>query len=341
MQDTQLEVLSQTLSWLEQGQQVALVTVVKTLGTTPHPKGTLLAVLKDRQLIGSVSGGCIEDDIVDRVLSSEFDRPTVLTYAITTEQSQRIGLPNGGTIELILEPLSNVESIKPAVKALQQRQLIARQLDLNTGRITWQTAPSEQRVYYDDQQFINVYGPNWQLLIIGAGQIAHYLSEFALALNYQVIVCDPRQEYTTTWQTTGTHKEHCMPDEAVMVWAQDKRSAVVTLSHDPKLDDLALLEALNSPAFYVGALSSQKSHEKLCKRLKSLDISETALARLHAPVDLSIGSHTPPEIAITILAEITAVRNNALPLKLDTSPNNLKSSKLRQLWHDFKSKKGL
>ncbi len=340
MQETQLEVLSQTLSWLEQGQQVALVTVVKTLGTTPRPVGALLAVLKDRQLIGSVSGGCIEEDIVDRVLSGEFDRPTVLTYAVTNEESRRVGLPCGGTIELILEPLSRVENIKPAVKALQQRQMIARQLDLNTGRVTWQSASSEQTLYYDDQQFINVYGPNWQLLIIGSGQIAHYLSEFALVLNYQVIVCEPRQEYSAIWPIAGTHKEQCMPDEAVMLWAQDKRSAVVTLSHEPKLDDLALLEALNSPAFYVGALGSQKSKDKLCKRLKNLDLSEAALARLHAPVGLSIGSHTPAEIAIAILAEITAVRNNTLPLKLDTSHNNLRSSKLKQLWHNFKTRKG-
>jgi xanthine dehydrogenase accessory factor len=334
MQNTQLEVLSQTLSWLEQGQQVTLVTLVKTLGTTARPVGALLAILKDRQMIGSVSGGCLEDDLVDRVLSGEFHRPTRLTYTVTTTQSQCVGLPCGGTIELILEPLSSVESIKPALIALQARQLIARQLDLKTGKITWQNTPNEQTVYYDDQQFIMVYEPSWQLLIIGAGQIARYLSQFALALDYQVIVCEPRSEYCDTWQIAGTQQEHCMPDQAVMLWAQDQRSAVVTLSKEAKLDDLALLEALNSPAFYVGALGSKKSQEKRCKRLKSLDLSETALAKLHAPVGLSIGSHTPAEIALAILAEITAVRNHPTGLQPQTSHDN--SSTLKRLWHYLK-----
>lgn len=310
MQNTELEVLSQTLQWLEQGQPVALVTVVKTWGSAPRAVGALLAVCKDGHLVGSVSGGCVEDDIMARVQADEFHCPTVLTYGVTTEQSKRVGLPCGGTIELVLEPLANVEDIKPAVTALEQRQLIARQLNLATGEVTWHSAETGQALhYYDAKVLRSIYGPSWQLVIIGAGQISHYLSEFALTLNYQIIVCDPRQEYAATWQIEGTQLDHRMPDDAVRAFVSDKRSAVVALTHDPKLDDLALLEALNLPAFYVGALGSQKNNEKRRNRLTKLGISEQALARLHAPVGLPIGSHTPPEIALAILAEMTAVRN--------------------------------
>lgn len=260
-------------------------------------------------MVGSVSGGCVEDDIVERVRSGEFKRPTVLNYGITKEQSQRMGLPCGGIIELVLEPLTHVDSVKPAVTALEQRQLIARQLNLVSGQVIWQTAEMGQTLHYDGQQLTCVYGPIWRLLIIGAGQISRYLSEFALALNYQVIVCDPRQEYTTTWQVENTQLDHRMPDDAVKAFIQDKRTAVVALTHDPKLDDMALLEALNSQVFYVGALGSKVNNEKRRERLTSLGISKSALTRLQAPIGLPIGSHTPPEIAIAILAEMTAVQN--------------------------------
>ena len=309
--DTNWEVLSTASLWLEQNHLVVLVTVVKTWGAAPRPVGGLLAVRQDGLIVGSVSGGCVEDDIINRVQAGEFKRPTVLTYGVTTEQSQQVGLLCGGTLELVLEPLTHPESIKPAVTALAQRQLIARQLDLDNGQITWQAAEVEQALYYDEHQLINVYGPSWQLIIIGAGQISRYLAEFAQALNYQVIVCDPRREYAATWQTEGTQLDHRMPDDAVTALAPDQRTAVVTLTHDPKLDDLALLEALNSQAFYVGALGSKKTQEQRRRRLARLNISEPALAHLHAPVGLPIGSRTPPEIAIAILAEMTAVRNGA------------------------------
>ncbi len=310
MYSTDFEVLSTTLHWLEQRKRVVLITVVKTWGTAPRPVGALLAVREDGILVGSVSGGCVEEDIANRVQADEFNGPTVLTYGVTTAQSQRVGLPCGGTIELLLEPLADIDSVKPAVTALEQRQLIARQLEIGTGLVTWQTASTEQALHYDGQQLTSIYGPTWQLLIIGAGQISRYLSEFALALDYRIIICDPRQEYATTWQTKGTQLDNRMPDDAVKALVQDKRTAVVALTHDPKLDDLALLEALNSPAFYVGALGSMRNNEKRCNRLTTLGISETTLARLHAPVGLPIGSRTPPEIAIAILAEMTAVRNN-------------------------------
>jgi xanthine dehydrogenase accessory factor len=309
MHSTDFEVFSQVQSWLAQEQTIALITVVKTWGATPRPVGALLAISQEGQIVGSVSGGCIEDDIVKRVRVGEFESPTILTYGVTDEQSQRIGLPCGGTIELVLELLTDVASVEPAVIALKDRQLIARQVNLVTGQVTWQDAKTKPALQYDAQQLTCVFGPAWQLILIGAGQISRYLSTFAQALDYQITVCDPRQEYAATWQVEGTQLDHRMPDEVVKALVQDNRSAVVTLTHDPKLDDMALLEALGSEAFYVGALGSQSNHQQRRKRLKSLGVSKSLLTRLHAPVGLPIGSHTPPEIAIAILAEMTAVRN--------------------------------
>jgi xanthine dehydrogenase accessory factor len=309
MYSTDLEVFSHLLLWLEQGRRVALVTVVNTWGASPRPVSAVLGMRDDGSLIGSVSGGCVEDDLADKMRQGQFTKPTVLTYGVTTEKSQQVGLLCGGRIELVVEPLNGTEVIRPVVNALEQRQLIARQLDLNTAAVEWQTVNTEQTLRYDGQILSTVYGPAWQLLIIGAGQTSRYVSEFANALNYQVILCDPRREYAVDWQTDNCYLDHQMPDEAVNAWVKDRRSAVITLTHDPKLDDMALLEALNSPAFYVGALGSKLTAEKRRKRLKEMGISESALARLHAPVGLPIGSRSPPEIAIAILAEITSVKN--------------------------------
>jgi xanthine dehydrogenase accessory factor len=310
MVSTTLEVFSQTLRWLEQGSPVVLVTVVRTWGSTPRPAGSLLAIQQSTgNLVGSISGGCVEDDMVRQVKAGVFTRPTILKYGISQEHSQRLGLACGGSLEVVIEPLTQVESVKPAVLALTQRQLIARQVNLVTGEVTWQPATREQSLHYDGTQLICVLGPTWQLLLIGAGQVSRYLAEFAEALDYQVVICDPRPEYVSTWQVAGTTVTRQMPDEAVKTFIQDSRSAVVALTHDPKLDDLALLEALPSNAFYVGAMGSQNTSSQRRLRLLSLGIKEEVLTRLHAPVGIPIGSHTPPEIAISILAEMTAVRN--------------------------------
>lgn len=309
MYSLELEVFSQTLQWLEQGTPVALVTVVKTWGSTPRPPGALLAVNAAGSLIGSVSGGCVEEDLIAQVKTGLFPGPTLLKYGFSETQSRQLGLSCGGSVELLVEPLTQVDSIKPVVLALKQRQLIARQVHLASGQVSWPAVPQEQAVQSDGQYLTCVFGPSWQLLLIGAGQIARYLAEFALALNYQVVVCDPRPEYTATWQVVGTSLTHQMPDEVVRTLAPDRRSAVVTLTHDPKLDDLALWEAFSSSAFYIGALGSKTTSAKRRQRLLSLGISEEALGRLHAPVGLPIGSHQPPEIAISILADMIAVRN--------------------------------
>ncbi|EIJ44339.1 xanthine and CO dehydrogenases maturation factor, XdhC/CoxF family [Beggiatoa alba B18LD] len=312
MQTTELSVLSQVHHWLSTQQPVYLITVLKTWGSAPRPVGSLLAINAQGELIGSVSGGCVEGDILERVLQGEFKQVSRLRYGVTKEQSERFGLPCGGILELLLEPLQHVEQVAPAVQALKNRQLIQRNVDLRTGQITWKIPQKDSALSYDETHFSQVYGATWQLLIIGAAQASHYLASFALPLGYHVIICDPRVEYASSWQVEGTEFTQQMPDDAVLHYIKDARSAVVALTHDPKLDDMALLEALNSPAFYVGALGSKQSTEARRSRLQELGITPQALEKLHAPVGLPIGSRTPPEIAIAILAEMMAIRANLL-----------------------------
>ncbi len=311
MHSSELEVFVQALEWLKQGQHAVLVTVVKTWGATPRTVGAILAVRGDGSIVGFVSSGCIEEDLAGKVQARFFTGPTIIKYGITSEQNQQVGLSCGGQIELLVEPLTQLEQIQPAVIALEQRQLIQRQVDLNSGQVDWADgATATTDFYYDNRQFCYRYGPIWRLLIIGAGQIARYVAEFALALNYQVIICDPRQEYANHWSVKSAQLDHRMPDDTVKALIQDERSAVITLTHNPNLDDLALWEALPSPAFYVGALGSKATNDGRRQRLLELGITETTLQRLHAPIGFPIGSHSPPEIAIAILAELTAVRNH-------------------------------
>jgi len=186
---------------------------------------------------------------------------------------------------------------------------VARRLDLASGFSTLHPARATENLEFDGKVLRTVHGPRYRMLVIGASHLSKYLAQIAVGLDYQVTVCDPRDEYTETWDIPGVTLVRTMPDDTAVAMQLDERCAVVALTHDPKLDDLALMEALKSPAFYVGALGSRANNEKRRERLKEFDVTEAEIARLHGPIGLYIGSRTPPEIAISILAEITAVKN--------------------------------
>jgi xanthine dehydrogenase accessory factor len=235
--------------------------------------------------------------------------PTTMKYGISAEEAQRFGLPCGGTLELVLEPLSAASGLDELLARIERHELVLRRLDMKTGRATTAAAKWQDQLAFDGDTLNNVYGPRWRLLIIGAGQLSTYLAQMAQALDYSVTICDPREEYTTTFDVPGVELKRGMPDDVVTELNLDGHSAVVTLTHDPKLDDMALLEALKSPAFYIGAIGSRKNNDARRKRLAEFDLSQEEIARLHGPVGLKIGSKTPPEIAVAILAEMTAIRN--------------------------------
>jgi xanthine dehydrogenase accessory factor len=311
MDSVDLEVLRKSSEWLDAGRRVLLVTVVRTWGSSPRPPGALLAVREDGQVVGSVSGGCIEDDIVERSRreGAYVKEPKVVTYGVSAEDARKFGLPCGGTIQLVLEPLSAVSRVGELLEQVRAGRLVARTLDLESAEVRLGPARAADGLTFDGQTLTTVHGPRYRMLVIGAGQLSKYLAQIAVGLDYQVTVCDPREEYTETWDIPGVTLVKTMPDDTVVEMRLDERCAVVALTHDPKLDDLALMEALKSPAFYVGALGSRANNAKRRKRLEEFELTHEQIARLHGPIGLYIGSRTPPEIAISILAEITAAKN--------------------------------
>jgi xanthine dehydrogenase accessory factor len=319
MESVDLEVLRSSVRWLKDGHRVLLVTVVKTWGSSPRPQGAMLAVRDDGLVVGSVSGGCIEDDLIDRVRRAgiEQTRPEAVKYGISAEEAHRFGLPCGGTIELVLEPLTQASGIEELCNDVEGGRLVARTLDLETGIATLAAAQATDGLEFDGKRLMTIHGPRYRMLVIGAGQLSRYLASIAVGLDYQVTICDPREEYTDEWDVPGTTVVRTMPDDTVLDMRLDERSAVIALTHDPKLDDLALMEALKTPAFYVGALGSRRNNAARRERLKEFDLTDAELARLHGPVGIYIGSRTPPEIAISILAEVTAAKNGvSLPTLL-------------------------
>lgn len=318
MDSLDMQVLSAVQRWTAEGHKVALVTVAKTWGSSPRPPGAWLALRDDGMVQGSVSGGCIEDDLIARMRDGRISgtAPFALTYGVTKEEATRFGLPCGGTLEVVVEPAPDHAALVSFAARIGSGQLELRGIDTNTGSVTYSSGRRGDAVQWQDGRLTTVHGPR-RLLIIGAGQISFYLAQMALPLDYQVIVCDPRIEYSSEWHVPGTELRTDMPDDAVLALELDPNSAVVALTHDPKLDDMALLEALKSPAFYVGALGSKVNNDKRRARLQEhFDITAEEAARLHGPVGLAIGSRTPPEIAVAILAEMTAVKNGVV-----TSPH--------------------
>ena len=316
MDSLDLQVLAQARDWLATGRQVWLITVAQTWGSAPRPPGALLCVRDDGLVVGSVSGGCVEDDLIDRVRKGErVSQPQRITYGVSKEEAARFGLPCGGTLELVQEPLRSSDWIDALLERTGRHELVARILDLDTGAVHLEAAARGDAFALQSGQMRQIFGPRWRMLIIGAGQLSRVLAQMALVLDFEVIVCDPREEYSQTWDIAGTTFTRGMPDDVVLELRLDAHSAVVAVTHDPKLDDMVLLEALKSDAFYVGALGSRGNTVKRKERLKLFDLTEANLIRLHGPIGLDIGSRTPAEIAVSILAEVIAVRNGVALLQ--------------------------
>ncbi len=312
MDSIDLEVLQGAIRWHRQGQLVWLVTVVATWGSGPRQPGAMMAINNDGRVLGSVSGGCLEDDLIERMRNERAsEKPELLTYGVTSEETARFGIPCGGQIRILVEPVTRIDWIEEILLRIGRHELVARTFDIETRQVALHPSVRGERVNFDGSVLKTVYGPRWRLLIIGAGQTSRMLAEFAKALDFEVLICDPRQEYAMEWQVPAARIIPGMPDDVVLEIEPDPHTAIVALTHDPKLDDMALLEALRSNAFYVGALGSKKNQHKRRERLKHFDLSDADIVRLHGPVGLPIGSRTPGEIALSVMAEIVAVKNGA------------------------------
>lgn len=311
MQSTDITVLSQAQQWLSEGYKIWLSTVLKTYGSSPRQPGAMCAIREDGALVGSVSGGCIEDDLKDKVLAGVLpqDDIVLLTYGESLEERDRFRLPCGGTLRLAVEPVTNQSWLLAVLDAIQQRQPIKRLLSLTSQTsVTMSADDANAPVVEDTQTLTFVYGPRARLLLIGAGETSSYLAKMASALDFQVLVAEPRQDMQLTWHSEDGELLAMMPDDAVTHIQPDNNTSVITLTHDPKLDDMALLEALKSEAFYIGALGSKRTNAKRRERLAMFDLTPQQIGRLHGPVGLDIGSKTPAEIAVSILAQLVQLK---------------------------------
>ena len=317
MDSVDLSVLKILREWQAGDLPLWLVTVVETFGSSPRPPGAMLALRGDGQAVGSVSGGCIEDDLVLRAKRGELpvDRGDVITFGVTSEEARRFRLPCGGVIRVVVEPVQTREPVQKqdwveqVLQLVHAHRLVRRSLHLDTLQVELGDASRTENISFDGTTLITVHGPRWRMLIIGAGQTSTYLARMAQALDYEVFVCDPRAEMRHTWDVPDTTLMSQMPDDAVIALQPDNSTVIIALTHDPKLDDMALLEALKSPAFYIGALGSKANNEKRRARLALFDLTAEEIDRLHGPVGLRIGSRTPPEIAVSILAHLISIRN--------------------------------
>ena len=319
MQPVDSEVLNQVGQWLKDGERSWLATVVQTWGSSPRPAGSLLACNASGSIRGSLSGGCVEDDLLDKLRAGELaqDGPQFFEYGVTTEETERLGLPCGGNLQVVVEPLHVAAQSKAHFAEIAQhladRKCITRTVELETGTFSAEAADRFKPLHWDEasKTLSHTYGPRYQLFIIGAGMVSGYLAEMAQTLNFDVTVCDPREHLLADFNVSGVNLVCEMPDDAIRKRANDAQSAIVALTHDPRIDDMGLMQALETDAFYIGAMGSKATSTARRERLKMLDLSDAMIDRLHAPIGLPIGSKTPPEIAVAVIAEIIAVQKKA------------------------------
>jgi xanthine dehydrogenase accessory factor len=323
MENLDVLVLRTLRDWRLAGRRALLATVVRTWGSSPRPVGSIMALCEDGAVVGSVSGGCIEDDLIHRHTAAYAGRepgheiptgpPAFVKYGVTADEAHRFGLPCGGTLELLLEYDPDPTRLAELVDALEAGRLVRRRTGLSDGEVTLEPASTPQSLQITGEELVNVFGPEYRMLLIGAGQLTEYLATMALFSGFAVTVCDPREEYRGGFHVPGVTLLTDMPDDVVTAFRPDARSCVVALTHDPKLDDLALLEALGTDAFYVGAIGSRRNNEARRQRMaEHFDQSAESLRRLRGPIGIYIGSKTPPEIAVSVMAEILAVKNGVV-----------------------------
>lgn len=268
----------------------------------------MLALRGDGLVEGSVSGGCIEDDLL-RSTETLAGGSRLISYGVSQEESARFGLPCGGTVRLLRESITDTDWLDDLLSRCKRHERVMRRVNVATGEVTLTSALRSQTLHFDGTTLFAPFGPSWRLLLIGAGQLSRYVASLAGGLGFEVFVCDPRPGYEHDWTAENVQFIEGMPDDVVDRFHPDASTAVVALTHDPVLDDLALLNALRSDALYVGALGSRRNNEKRRARLVELGLSVAQVGRLHGPIGLPIGSRTPAEIALSLMAEVVAVRN--------------------------------
>ena len=320
MLSSQQQIISFVASRLESGKPVWLCTILKTWGSSPRPVGAMLACTVDGELVGSLSGGCIEEDFLEQLrdgsLKSQYDaagQPFTVRYGETEAEQARLKLPCGGQLHVLLEYIeptqANQQVFRQLASSLENHTKISRVLDLETGAISTDDHSGEDAVVMERNKMTHSLSPMYRLLLLGAGDVAKFVAEMALALEYDVTLCDPRPNYLDNWHVDGVETTSRLPDDVVRERFSNPYSGIIALAHDPRVDDMALMEALKTDAFYIGAMGSERTSAARRERLPELGLTKDEIDILHAPIGFEIESKTPAEIAISIMAEVTAVRH--------------------------------
>lgn len=309
------QVLRQLQVWLEAGEPAWLCTIVRTQGSSPRPLGSLLACTASGHVAGSLSGGCVEEDLLDKLGRGELAgaRPELVEYGVDAAQNERLGLPCGGRLYVLVERMgpAQLDAVAAINRSIGQRRCCRRVVELGSSKTRVEEVDHYYPLVWDGDTLAQTFGPRYLMLLVGAGQLARYLAELAMMLDYRVLVCDPRPQLVEDWDLEGVEVVQGMPDDVVRERVRDQYSIVITLTHDPRIDDMALMEALASPACYVGALGSVRTSARRRERLPELGLGAEQIGRLRAPVGLDIGSKSPPEIAIAILADLIRMRRQS------------------------------
>ena len=316
--------INQALDWIEAGHEVSLATVVSTWGSSPRPVGSQLLIRDDNLFEGSVSGGCIEGEVVTEALAAiRNDTVAILDFGVSDEDAWSVGLACGGQVQVFVQKVSaGLQGVLVELQAARAaKKAMALLIDLETGAASLhekgqETSEELNHRFVGDQSgiletaaggrtFARIFNPPLRMLIVGAVHIAQALAKMAAETGYEVILIDPRETWGTDARFPDVTIDRRWPSTAMADLAPDERTAVVTLCHDPKLDDPALLVALESEAFYIGSLGSRRTHAKRVDRLTAEGVPEATMARIHAPVGLDIGARTPAEIALSVMGQVT------------------------------------
>jgi xanthine dehydrogenase accessory factor len=312
------------LDWHRAGRGAVLATVVETWGSAPRPAGSQLVISGTGDIMGSVSGGCVEGAVVGEAMEALADGvPRLLTYGVSDNEAFAVGLACGGTIRVMVVPVGGPVLPEALLADLVDARAASRPVAMVTVMDGWHHVlvtddaaviarlRSDRSGMEDDARFIAVHNPPLRLIVVGAVHIAQPLLTIARACGYAPTLIDPREAFGAAARFPGEVILHDWPDEALAALAPDARTAIVTLTHDPKLDDPAIRFALGSQVFYLGCLGSPRTHAKRAERLVAQGFAPGQIARIHAPVGLDIAAKSPAEIAVSIMAQITQVLRRA------------------------------
>lgn len=310
-------VMGDLARWLANDQRAWLCTVVRTWGSSPRPPGSLLAVNDQGEWSGSVSGGCLEEDLIRQVCRglAAGAEPRVIDYGVTEDDQQRWALPCGGRMRLVVECVTLETHAAPlavALDALEQRRPVTRRVSWETGEWTFLSHSVPETIEETDEALFHTLGPQCRMLMIGAGEVARYVARMALMNSFSVTLCEPRELFLKGWDEPGVPVRECLPDDLIREEFNDTHCAILALGHDPRIDDMGLLAALESEAFYIGAMGSRRTAAQRRERLYELGVTDSRMGRLHAPIGFEIGSKAPPEIAVATMAQVLAERYRLL-----------------------------